>query len=119
MAGFAAQKPTKAVFHFSNLSDRYREFGFPNDSNRATGLNVGTWPSRVSGRCELVARNLTFMDSMNQAAGQLTVMNENFVPNADNLDVEVKMGKPTLSNGKFRRTTYFFHGESGSQPGSR
>ena len=42
-----------------------------------------------------------------------------FVPNADNLDVEVKMGKPTLSNGKFRRTTYFFHGESGSQPGSR
>ena len=39
----AAQEPTKVIFRFFTLNDRYREFGSANGRYRATTSNVGTW----------------------------------------------------------------------------
>jgi hypothetical protein len=50
------------------------------DFNGADVTNVGTWSTRASGNLEVLARNLTFGVSSNQAARQLLFVAANIVP---------------------------------------
>jgi hypothetical protein len=49
-------------------------------SGKQSALNGTFWSSRDSWSRQVLARNMTFAFSSNQAAGQLTVMTEHKVP---------------------------------------
>ncbi len=55
MTANAAQGPTKVIFRFCTVNDRYLEFGSANDRYRATTFNIGTWSLAVTAMREIDA----------------------------------------------------------------
>ncbi len=55
MPAYAAQEPTKVIFRFFTLNDRYLEFGSANGRYRATTSNIGTWSLAVTAMREIDA----------------------------------------------------------------